>query len=224
MNWETLLPQEDGWYFWMQRAYSTSWMGGLVNICTTELGGWLCKDGNRRNCFGDSPLLTNTVPQVYWQKVEPPELKEITPEIIDSLEAGREMDKLIAEASGAIVISGPNGKYNFEASSQDAYDFRGPYNNSYTFPIKGEANYCIFLPYYSTRIPDAWKIIELFRRGWNDHAAACVTVNVYDDVCSEDIEVIIFGTTIAKVSATGNSFPLAVCRAVLKVAIQKEQT
>ena len=74
----------------------------------------------------------------------------------------------------------------------------------------------------STDIAAAWEVIEIFRSGWQGHAAACIDIKISDWVGRPDCQVSIFGPDIAEVRAEAYSICLAICRAALKAIMQGE--
>jgi len=78
---------------------------------------------------------------------------------------------------------------------------------------------------YSGNWRAAGEVVEKFRRGDlpGRHVACCVEIHIYDAICSQDTEVILYGPTLAKVSAMGREFPEAMCRAALLTTLEAEK-
>lgn len=115
----------------------------------------------------------------------------MTDEEIDIL-SGRAIDRLVSE--------------------QIFGDYKKLVESEYHLMIPKEAT----LPYYSTHIEDAFEIVEAFRRGWNNHAAAVIEMVVSDDIHPEDCFCRIYAPDLVGVMASGSSMSLAICRAALK--------
>lgn len=71
-------------------------------------------------------------------------------------------------------------------------------------------------PEYSTFIVSAWEIVELFRHGWNGHAAAFVRIDMYDTLDPSDCYVGIVAPNIPQAAGWAGTVPLAICRAALE--------
>jgi hypothetical protein len=129
----------------------------------------------------------------------------MTPEQIDKMEAGREMDALIAEK-----VMGLNVKPIFRPKNELKFmpGFVWHYEDTWEYPeIKD----------YSTEIAEAWEVVEKLKLWiWRDEQGnICSGKPEYDDYYNKDrID------TAMKHSAIAETAPLAICRAALKAVIK----
>jgi len=119
----------------------------------------------------------------------------MTNEEVDALESGRELDALIHD----VVMAGWTTHLTPEET---------------IIAIEHD-----MIPYYSTNISDAWRVVEVFRRGWSNHAAATINLAVTeDDIDGEDCYCDMGSPDLRDHHGTGKQMPEAICKCALKIA------
>jgi hypothetical protein len=137
----------------------------------------------------------------------------MTEQEIDQLEAGQQLDALIA----AEIFSLPQLELKNAKCPYCESEMRFCGSRSWC----GGCNEWRYSPYleYSDDIAVAWQVVEVFRRGWNNHTAACVSLNVFDYIEPQDCQCVIYAPDIKETCALGREMPVAICRAALKVKL-----
>jgi hypothetical protein len=76
------------------------------------------------------------------------------------------------------------------------------------------------VPDYAGDIKAAWIILEKFRRGWNNHAAACIEMTVFDSGGPMEVDSMcrIYSPDLLAGKAITEDMALSICLAALKVA------
>ena len=144
-------------------------------------------------------------------------MTELTPEQIDSMPAGPEINMLVAER---VMQLGGEYQHDFQengygqCSKCDASNDMGA--------IRRGGRYCTIPDNYSEDISAAWGVIEKFRIGINNNVAAVIEMTVLDTISVPDCEVKIYGPTVAEVFANAEEMPLAICRAALKAVLNND--
>jgi hypothetical protein len=141
----------------------------------------------------------------------------------DTMEAGREMDALVAEKVMGWKKRVRKG-HGVDGNHEWWFDKRKP-----TYPlefVKGWDTDEDFDPWEpSTSISAAWEVVECFERGgfapWGEQVAAAVELSCSDGIEKERYFCTFYSPSLAKVEAFGKTMPEAVCRAALK-AVGKE--
>lgn len=153
----------------------------------------------------------------------------------DTIEAGREMDALVAEKVMGWKRGGKGD--HTKPLHYKSLDHPGEIRNNWA--AKGEHDYLtspdgnthylcacadeaikdhIDLPEYSTSISAAWEVVERFEQGAfaPEQVAACVNLVCSDGIEDERYYCAFFSPSLAKVEAFGKTMPEAICRAALK--------
>lgn len=144
------------------------------------------------------------------------ETVELTEDVVvdvGSLDAGREMDALVAEIMGYQVIETDdcNGEDNFWLSKDGQHPFEYEYGGQ------------MMLPLYSKTISAAWEVVEKGQslldcwvkislatgKGWRVELCGCYSNGSKD-----------YGVQDMKGEATAPTTPLAICRAFLKAVMK----
>jgi hypothetical protein len=125
------------------------------------------------------------------------------------MEAGREMDALIAEKIfGLAWLRGQYGKYEYLRQDDDTkYACAKLLATGELFPNKT-------LPKYSTDIAAAWQVVEKMssRKDWDEHPVCIVRNYAFKDMWTVELRDYDF-------DATAETAPLAICRAALLAAM-----
>lgn len=123
-----------------------------------------------------------------------------------------QIDELIAEKVMGLIPCNEWTPINLGSAGGPALLKNCHHTNCYPTVRNADVGGC---PKYSTNIKSAWEVINRFRQGFDEHAAAVIEMAIYDSF-APDCRCLIFGPTINDVSAMADEMPMAICLAALK--------